>query len=177
MRYSISHYDEDGRWYLADARCSTQQKHEAKTFTRAEAEIEAQLLKNHPDLTPHSSIQIVEASSPLGAVVGALLRAWNELENDAISESYGVHPPIDGAMRRVAASHGWTLDGIVEALERRGVSKRWTYFSGLGSILPEPEVEAEYYDADCPTCGAGPEEHCDCDKPSSRLVTLDADEE
>lgn len=156
----ITHRDEDGRWYLTTGFCSTMEKSEARRYTLDEAQAVVADLKSDGRWY---SLAIVEASSPLGLVVGALLRAHGELENDAISESYGVHPPLDGALRHVAASHGWTLRGIEEELERRGVSARWMHFSGLDHTLVtlDPDTDSldcdlgcvEFHIAGCPNAG------------------------
>lgn len=82
------------------------------------------------------ALSLAPSQSSLGAVVGALLRAWTELDNDPMSEAVGFHPPVEPLLERLAAGMGWTFEQIAEQLELRGVSRRWVYFSSLGALLP-----------------------------------------
>lgn len=75
--------------------------------------------------------------SELGTAVGAVLKAWGELENDPMSDAVGIHPDPTPTLRRIASEHGWTLEELAEATSSRGVSPKWVYFSGLGA-LSEP---------------------------------------
>lgn len=72
--------------------------------------------------------------SPLGVAVGAVLKAWGELEADPMSEAVGFYPDSRPELVRIAEAHGWTLEELAEATAARGVSAKWIYFSGLGAL-------------------------------------------
>lgn len=70
--------------------------------------------------------------APLGQVVGAILSADFMLNNDPISEFYGVHPDARPALEQVARTHGWTIKEVLKELDRRAISGKWQYNMGLG---------------------------------------------
>lgn len=78
--------------------------------------------------------------SQLGTVVGRLLKAAYDFENDAISEHYGIWPDPAPELHRIAERCGWTLREIDHELTRRGVSDKWQYNVGMGAITWEDGI-------------------------------------
>ena len=55
----------------------------------------------------------------LGKVLALVLRALHDLENDPMSAAVGIYPDPLPALRRIAGEHGWSLDELATATERR----------------------------------------------------------
>lgn len=68
--------------------------------------------------------------STLGTVLGALLRAYEQLTTEP-------------NLRRLARELGWSFDDIRRELRVRGVSHKWQYESGIGAFLSDEDDAPE----------------------------------